>query len=435
MTPEMIKCLVIFVAMVLGYVFYDKLKLPMGATATVALLLCVYTGLVPAKTALGFFANKNVILILGMFVVVAGFNRTQAVKKMSQLVTKVSGGSFMKMFVGYTLVGCLLSQFIPSPMSVYAVMFPLVMASCEDMGISPSKAMFPLALVVIGTCGTLPLGAGAVTFAQYNGYLEAYGVTDVSFTLMDFFYGRIAAMIAIIIYAIFVGAKISPDQPPVSITTTTAKSRGSKEVAPLDPVREVIGYSVFILTVIGLVFESKLGIPGWQVTVTGGVLMVITGVLTPKQATDSFPFRIVLMVIGALVMGTAMVECGLGDKIGEVVASVVGNTRNGYVIGALFFIVPFVMTQFMNNQSCQAIFQPIVILSCQALGCDPRGPLILLSAACLTAFLTPMATGTIPMVMGTGGYDQASLIKQGCLPSLIITVVSVLSVMTLFPAF
>ena len=134
-------------------------------------------------------------------------------------------------------------------------------------------------------------------------------------------------------------------------------------------------------------------------------------------------------------MGSAMSECGLGDKIGELVAAVVGETRNGYIIGALFFVVPFIMTQFMNNQSCQAIFLPIVILSCQALGCDPRGPLILLSAACLTAFLTPMATGTIPMVMGTGGYDQASLIKQGWLPSLIITVVSVLSVMTLYPAF
>lgn len=241
MTPEMIKCLAIFVAMVLGYVFYDKLKISMGTTAMAALLLCVFTGLVPAKTALGYFANKNVILILGMFVVVTGFNRTQAVRKMSHLVTKVSGGSFKKMFAGYALIGCLLSQFIPSPMSVYAVMFPLVMASCEDMGVSPSKAMFPLALVVIGTCGTLPLGAGAVTFAQYNGYLEAFGITDISFTMMDFFYGRIITLVVVVIYAIFVGAKISPEQPPVAITTTNAKARGGKEIAPLDPVREVIG--------------------------------------------------------------------------------------------------------------------------------------------------------------------------------------------------
>ena len=45
MTPEMIKCLAIFVAMVLGYVFYDKLKISMGTTAMAALLLCVFTEL------------------------------------------------------------------------------------------------------------------------------------------------------------------------------------------------------------------------------------------------------------------------------------------------------------------------------------------------------------------------------------------------------
>ena len=49
--------------------------------------------------------------------------------------------------------------------------------------------------------------------------------------------------------------------------------------------------------------------------------------------------------------------------------------------------------------------------------------------------MTPMATGTIPMVMETGGYDQGSLLKQGLLPSIIISVVSVLVVMTLYPAY
>lgn len=435
MTPEMIKCLIIFVLMIVGYILYQPLKLPMGVTALIAMLLCVYTGLVPAKTALANFANKNVILILGMFVVVAGFNRTQAVKKMSALVTKVSGGSFTKMFVGYALIGCLLSQFIPSPMSVYAVMFPLVMASCEDLGVSPSKAMFPLCLVVIGTCGVLPLGAGAVTYATYNGYLEAYGVTDVAFSMLDFFKGRIITMIVVMIYACTLGIKLAPDHPPVEITMASASKKSKKEVAPLDPVREVLGYSIFILTVLGLIFESQTKIPGWQVTLTGAAVVVATGVLSPKEATDSFPIRIVLMVIGALTMGSAMVECGLGDKIGELVAAIVGGSKNGYIIGALFFTVPFILTQFMNNQSCGAIFQPIVILSCTALGCNPLGPLVLLQSATLTAFLTPMATGTIPLVMGTGGYDQASLLKQGWLPSIIMAVVYVVSIMTIFPAY
>lgn len=303
------------------------------------------------------------------------------------------------------------------------------------MGVSPSRAMFPLALVVIGTCGTLPLGAGAVTFAQFNGYLEAYGVTNVNFQLLDFFYGRIATLIVIILYAVLVGIKVSPKQPLVPITLTTSHKKDGKDIPALGPVQEVLGYSIFILTTLGLIFESQIGIPGWVVTLTGAILMVATRVLSPKEAIASFPIRIVLMLIGALTVGGAMVSCGLGDFIGEVIANVVGNTKNGYVIGALFFVVPFLMTQVMNNQSCQAIFLPVVILSCSALGCDPRGPLILLSAACLTAFMTPMATGTIPMVMETGGYDQGSLLKQGLLPFIIISVVSVLVVMTLYPAY
>lgn len=219
------------------------------------------------------------------------------------------------------------------------------------------------------------------------------------------------------------------------ITMMTARKKDGKEIPPLDSVREVLGYGIFIVTTLGLIFEQQIGIVSWQITLTGAVLMVATGVLTAKEAVNSFPIRIVLMLIGALTVGSAMVGCGLGDKIGEIIAAVVGESRNGYVIGALFFVVPFLMTQLMNNQSCAAIFQPVIILSCQALGCDPRGPLILLAAASLTAFLTPMATGTIPMVMETGGYDQASLLKQGWLPSLILCVVSVISVMTIFPAF
>ena len=124
MTPEMIKCLICFAVLIIGYLFYKPLKLPMGVTAMIALLLTVYLGVVDAKTALANFANKNVILIQTMFIVVAGFNRTSAVKQMSKLVYKVSGGSFLKMFAGYAVITCILAQLIPSPMSVFASYSP-----------------------------------------------------------------------------------------------------------------------------------------------------------------------------------------------------------------------------------------------------------------------------------------------------------------------
>ena len=128
-----------------------------------------------------------------------------------------------------------------------------------------------------------------------------------------------------------------------------------------------------------------------------------------------------------------MVSCGLGDAIGGALASAMGSTKNGYVINAAFFIIPFLLTQVMQNQSVTNIFVPIVILTCKSLQCNPIGPLILLQAASLTAFMTPMATGAIPPMMDAGGYNQRDLLKIGLLPSVIVCVIAVVSVMILFP--
>lgn len=59
----------------------------------------------------------------------------------------------------------------------------------------------------------------------------------------------------------------------------------------------------------------------------------------------------------------------------------------------------------MLNRAVSAVFMPLCIMTCQALGADPTGPMILVTAGCLTAFLTPMATPAVPMAMASGGYD------------------------------
>lgn len=435
MTGQMYLCLGLFVFMIGGYVFSKKLKTTNGVVALCAIILTAFSGIVPAADVLKNFANANVLLITGMFIVAAGFNRTQAVNKMSSLVRKISGGNFTVMLAGYCLVTFLLCNLVPSPVAVFTIVSPMLVASCVGMGVSPSKAIFPMGLVSVGTCATLPIGFGATTYAQQNGYLESYGYTTYMMELLDIFKGRIFGTIVIVLFAIFVAPKFCPDQPSVPITNAPAKKGSGNEKPPLDPVREFLGYAIFIATTIGLIFSSKLGLANWQVAMTGATLAVVTGVIKPKEATDSVPFMICLMLVAALSVGGAMVACGLGELIGDTLAAALGGTTNGYIIGAAFFIIPFALTQVMQNQSVTNIFIPIVILTCQSLGANPVGPLILLQAAGLTAFLTPSATATVGLMMATGGYDQKDLFKMGWLPSLVICIVSVFAVMTIFPAF
>ena len=431
-------CLAIFLFLILGYVFSKRLHTTLEVVAMCAIALTSFSGIVPAKTVLSNFANSNVILIVSMFVVSTGFGKTQAVHKLSQMVYKVSRGSFTIMLAGYCFIAFMLSQLIPSPVVVFTVVSPLLALSCEAMDVSPSKAMFSLGLIGVASIGILPLGSGAITFAQQNAYLESYGYTDYAMNLLDPFFGRFPIAVVVFLYAVFIAPKMAPAQPTVPITLKTGaqSKKGEKATPQLDPVREVLGYLIFTVTTILLIFSSNLGLSGWQVAFAGAAISVATGVLKPQEAIDAIPMRIALMQIAAYAVGGAMTECGLGELIGNTFASVIGMSSNGYVIGAAFFIVPFILTQFMNNTSVINIFTPILVLTCKALGCNPVGPLLLLlMTGCLTAFMTPMATGTIAPMMGAGGYDQTDLFKMEWLPSIIISVVAILYIMTVYPAF
>jgi len=431
-------CLGIFAVMIIGYVAGPKFGISNGVTALAAIVLVSWSGLLPVKNVMSNFATKNALQIIGMFIVAAGFNRTQAVKKMSAKVYQISGGSFTKVLAGYILMGFALSNLGLSPMTTFAIIGPLAAACCADFDISPSKMIMPIALVCIGGAGVLPIGQGAIFYATQNGYLESYGYTDYSMQLLDAFKGRFPIAIFLIIYCIFVMPKFCPAQPSVPVTLESAKNKAKtgKEIPPLSPVREALGYGIFALTTLVLIFNSKLNLgEPWQIAMTGAALLLVTGVLSPKEGINAIPVRVVLMLAAAQTVGGAMTECGLGDLIGDTLAAAMGGTRNGYIIGAAFFVIPFILTQLMNNASVGNIFRPILILTCKSLACDPVGPLILLQAASLTAFLTPMATGSVPIAMDLGGYDQKDLLKMGWLPSLIICVVAVLWVMTVLPAY
>ena len=68
-----------------------------------------------------------------------------------------------------------------------------------------------------------------------------------------------------------------------------------------------------------------------------------------------------------------------------------------------------------------------------ALNLTGAGAMIYVSGAALTAFMSPMATGTVPYYMAAGGYDMRSVLKQSWLPALLFAVVQVAWMSVAFP--
>lgn len=422
-------CIIICVLTMISYVVG---KLPIGLTAMVSMMAFVLTGCLDPATAAGYFGNPNGLMMMAMFVVAAGFNRTQFVHTVASSVNRIAKGSLIRVMFGYVLITMILSQFIQSSVIVYGIMAPMLIASCEELHISPSKVLFPIAMACISTVAAMPLGGGATVFAEMNGYLQANDYTTFTVALTDPMKARLPAVIVMFVYCVFLSTKVSPAEPPLKGSTLQARTDNRE---PLSPFKERAGYIIFIVTTIALLFQPQLGIETWVICVTGAVAMVLFGVLSEKEAVAAINLPLAFLFVGSLAMGGALTQTGTGDVVGALLAKFANMLSNPYLIGFVFFIVPFLLTQVMMNRTVMIIFIPIAILACKAMGANPVGIILLVQSACLSSFMTPMATPAIPMCMANGGYDLKSIMKQSLIPAVILCVVSVLWIMTVFPMY
>lgn len=423
-------CLIIFALSLLSYALN---KIPMSMTALITLTAMTLSGCIDISTAMSGFASTSTIIIVGMFIISAGLNRTSFTTKMANSIVKISGGSYKRAYLGYIILTVLLANFISSPMTAYSIVFPLAATMCEEFKVSPAKVQFPLVVVCIGCCGILPMGYAITATSQYNGYLEAYNfASDIVISPLDFTLGRLPLMFVIILWAYFLAPKFSPDKPVVPII---GQKETTTKPAPLNGFADKAGVVIFAVVIVMLIFNAQIGIDSWKIVLVGAICTILCGTLNEKEAIAAIPTSIVFIYAGALATANALSATGAGDTVGNWMLSLLGGTQNNYIIGALFFIVPFILTQFMLNQGVMNIFVPIALLTCQTMGGNPVGLCVLITAACLTAFLTPLATPAIPMSMGAGGYDVTSLFKQGWLISIMLMVGYVFYTMTVLPVF
>ena len=430
---QMTICLIICVLAIASFLWG---KFSLGTTAITAMIAFLLTGVLDAEKVLACFSNSTGIMMVSMFVVAAGFNKTQLVKNVATFIGKAAKGSFTKVMFGYIVVAVLLCQFISSNLIPFCIVAPLMTKTFEEMGYSPSKVIYPLGIVCIITCMTLPLGGGATAAAELNGYLSANGAAE-QMSIFAPMISRLPLLLCMTVYCIFFAPKMCPDKPVVAIEEMNLDKVAGKQLnqRAMPKFQETCGYLIFFAVTIALFLGKKVPYPTWVICTVGALAMVLTGVLSAKEAVNAMPWGVYFLFVGSIAMATALSETGAGAVIGNMVANLAGNTHSSLLLYTIFFLVPYIATQFMFNRTTMMILYPIVIQVCLALGANPIGPAIVIQAAAFSAFLTPMATGTVPYFMGLGGYDQKSILKMGIIPTLICFVVTVVWNSIMFPLF
>ncbi len=424
--------IIIFAAMIVSY---SAGRIPMALTSMIGMLALVLCGCVEPSSVLGTIGSGTVVSLVSMFVLAAGLNRTSFIDRLTGIVHRVSGGSFRKVLAGYVLVTFVIGQFLPSTTAIVALVCPLVVSMCRKIGVNPSKMLYPVAMVGVTGAWTLtPIGPYASNYIESNGMLLEYGITDVSFTIFDEMIDKLPVTVFVIVWAIFFAPKLAPDiEAPDSLPDLfSGAARTEKE--PLTPLKEAIACGAFAVVIISLMLGS-FGLPTWVIPACGACAVVLGGVLTEKEAIRSMGLDIIMIYVGAASLGNAFANTGAGDLIGGAVVSLLGDTRNSYLMGFLFFAAAYIMTSLIYNRAVSKILIPLVLVVSVSMDCDPRGLMRMCYVGTMCSLMTPMATTAVPIIMGCGGYDQRHLVRMSVIPAVLMCAVSVFFTMTRFPCW
>ena len=192
---------------------------------------------------------------------------------------------------------------------------------------------------------------------------------------------------------------------------------------------------ILVFTLLAMIFEDKIGI---KLCISGGIgalLLILTGVISEKDALKSIDLKTIFLFGGTLSLASALQETGAGEVIANKVIGALGANPSPYILTLVVFLLCCIMTNFMSNTATTALMVPICLSIAQGMGADPRAVLMACVIGGSCAYATPIGMPANTMVVGAGGYKFMDYVKAGFPLIIIATVVSMIILPIAFPFF
>ncbi|MGP1590132.1 MAG: SLC13 family permease [Oribacterium sp.] len=403
-------------------------RVPFAVISAGIMISLIMTGVMKPAEAFAGFTNTNVVMFVAMFVIGAAITKTSLLDRAQRLVVKYKDRPKMLILIA-SLVAAFLAC-LTSATATAAIMIPLLVGICNEIGVSRSKLLYPaMAVANIATAMTF-LGQGASNMAWSDVMMKAGAAVPLN--IWDFTIARIPILLITFLYMVFFGYRLMPDRDNAGFQD---KIQAKDVSAKLSAGKEKLAVLIVLATIVLMLLEKTIGIRMYLTASLGAVLLVLTGILSEKEALASIHQPTVFLFAGVLALSDAIAATGAGDVVAEWMLRLLGNTTNPYFIMAVFFIIPLILTQIMSNLATVTIFIPLVATACVKLGVDPRAAVIGVLTASCTSIMTPMAAPCQIMIMGPGGYSLKDYLKCGTPLVILITAASILIFPIMFPFF
>ena len=412
--------------LVFAIVMFVWEKIPLGLTAMICAIGLALTGVLDVSDAYAGFVNSNVILCVAMFVVGQALFETGMANKIGGLVTRFAKTERQLIVAIMVIVG-VMSGFL-SNTGTAAVLIPVVIGIAAQSGYSRGKLLMPLVfaaalggnLSIIGAPGNL-MGVNALNeLGIETGFFEYIGV-------------GLPMLVAGILYFAVIGYKLLPDGN--NLGDVEDDQFAVKDFSNVPKWKQITSLVVLIITIIAMIFEKQIGIALQVSASVAALFLILTGVISEKQALRSIDLKTVFLFAGSLALADALESSGAGSIIADTIINLLGSNPSPIFMLLVIFVVTCTMTNFMSNTATTALMVPIAVSLAQGLGADPRAVVVATVIAGSCAYATPIGMPANTMVVGIGGYHFRDYVKAGLPLILVSFVICMVLLPILFPFY
>ncbi|HBR4826755.1 TPA: SLC13/DASS family transporter [Klebsiella pneumoniae] len=411
-------CLLVF-----AIIMFVWEKVPLAVTSMVVCVALVLTGVLDLKQAFAGFIDSNVILFVAMFIVGGALFETGMANKVGGVITHFAKTEKQLIFIIMVVVG-VMSGFL-SNTGTAAVLIPVVIGVAAKSGFTRSRLLMPLVFAAALGGNLSLIGAPGNLIAQ-----SALQNIGSGFGFFEYAKVGLPMLVCGILYFLTIGYKFLPNNSNSSEVDSIGEQRDYSHVPRW---KQILSLVVLIATILGMIFEKQTGISLTVAGCIGALVLVITGVLTEKQAYKAIDSQTIFIFGGTLALAKALEMTGAGKLVADQVIGLLGNNSSPFMLLVVVFALSVVMTNFMSNTATVALLVPVSLSIAAGMGADPRAVLMATVIGSSCAYATPIGMPANMMVLSAGGYKFVDYAKSGIPLIIVSTIVSLILLPILFP--
>jgi sodium-dependent dicarboxylate transporter 2/3/5 len=405
---------------VLMAIWWATETVPVAITALLPLALFPLLGVTSFDNAALPYANKNIYLFLGGFMLALGIESSGLHKRIALKMIISVGSSGKRLVGGFMLVAALISMWVMNT-STTLMLLPIGLAVCGVMSetipglTDKDKSNFDTALL-------LGIAYAATPNIVFSAFMEdTYGIKISMFDWMKLgvplatimLFGAWVLLTKYVFPINFIASPEARNELKVMLSNMGSFTKDEKRIAI------IFGFAVF-----AWVFRTLLnridflsGLTDAGIAIIAAILIFMTpsaskkGDLLHWEKSKDLPWGLLILFGGGLSLAAQISSSGLGVWIGNSLL-ILSTVPPILLILAVATLIIF-LTEITSNVTTTTTFLPVFGALAIAIGVLPVSLTVPVCLAASCAFMLPVATPPNAIVYGSNKFTIATMMKAG----------------------